>query len=98
MGTMAGKVERRDAGDDTERLAYGPAIDAGAHLLGVLAFEQLRDAGGELDDLEPARGFAFRVGKDLAVLAVDGGGYVIEAALKDFAEAKEHARAAQRRP
>ena len=64
-----GKVERRDAGDDAERLAHGPAIDAGADLLGELALEQLRDAGGELDDLKAARGFALRVGEDLAVLA-----------------------------
>ena len=36
-----GEVEGRDAGDDAERLAHGPGVDAGADLLGEFAFEEL---------------------------------------------------------
>jgi hypothetical protein len=48
------EVERRDAGDDAERLADRVDVDAGRDLLGELALEQVRDAAGELDDLEAA--------------------------------------------
>ncbi len=46
------EVERRDAGAHAERLAHRPAVDAAADLLGELALQQMRDAAGELDDLE----------------------------------------------
>ena len=89
MGTMAGKLNGRDAGDDSEGLADGPAVDAGADLLGELALEELRDAGGELDVFEAAGGFASGVGEDLAVLAGEERGNLVEAPLEDFAEAEE---------
>jgi hypothetical protein len=50
-------------------LSHGPAIDIGAYLLGVFPFEQLRDAGRELDHFETSSRLAFRIRKDLAVLA-----------------------------
>ena len=68
------EVERRDAGGDAERLAQRPAVDAAADRVAVLALQQLRDAAGELDDLEPARDLAARIGEHLAVLARDEGG------------------------
>ncbi len=46
------EVERRDAGDDAQRLAEGEHVDVGRRLVGVLALQQLRDAAGELDHLE----------------------------------------------
>ena len=92
-----GEVEGRDAGDDAERLAHGPGVDAGADLLGELAFEELGDAGGVLDVFEAAHDFAFGVGEDLAVLAVEEGGDLVHAGLEDVAEAEEDAGAAERR-
>ncbi len=96
-GDHGGEVEGRDAGDDAEGLAHGVAVDAGADLLCEFALEKLWNAGGELDDLEAAGGFALGVGEDLAVLAVDERGDLVEAALEDLAEAEEDAGAAQRR-
>ena len=62
------EVERRDAGDDAERLADRVDVDAGRGLLGELALEQRRDAARVLDHLEAARDLADRVGEHLAVL------------------------------
>ena len=97
MRHHGGEVERRDSGDDAERLAHGPAVDAGADLLGELAFEELRNAGGELDVFEAAHDLASCVGEDFAVLAGEERGDLVHAALEDFAEAEEHAGAAERR-
>ena len=62
------EVERRDARDDTERLADLEDVHAGRRLLGETALEQVRDAGGELEVLEPAGDLTQRVRGDLAVL------------------------------
>jgi hypothetical protein len=97
QGDHGGEVEGGDAGDDAEGLAHGVAVDVGADLLGEFAFEEVGDAGGELDVFEAAGGFAAGVGEDFAVLAIDEGGDFVEAALEDFAEAEEDAGAAERR-
>ena len=97
QGDHGGEVEWRDAGDDAERLAHGPAVDAGADLLGELAFEEVGDAGGELDVFEAAGGFASGVGEDFAVLGGDEGGELVEAPLEEFAEAEQDAGAAEGR-
>ena len=65
------EVERRDAGDDPERLPDVVDVDVGGGLLGEPTLEQLRDAGGELDVLEAAGDLAERVGVHLAVLGRD---------------------------
>ena len=52
------EVERRDAGDDAERLAERVRVDAAGDLVVELALEQLRDAAGELDDLAAAHHLA----------------------------------------
>jgi hypothetical protein len=96
-GDHGGEVERGDAGDDAEGLAHGVAVDAGADLLCEFALEKLWNSCGKLDDFEAAGGLAAGVGEDLAVLAVDEGGDLVEAALEDLAEAEEDAGAAQGR-
>ncbi len=96
-GDHRGEVEGGDAGDDAERLADGPGVDAGADLLCEFALQKLWDSGGELDVFEAAGGFAAGVGVDLAVLGGDEGGDLVEALLEDLAEAEEHAGAAERR-
>ncbi len=63
--------------DDAERLADRVDVDAGRDALGEAALEQVRDAAGELDDLEAAGDLAERVGEDLAVLGGDDRGEVV---------------------
>src|SRR5690606_1601871 len=63
------KVERRDAGNDTQWLTHGVDVDAWASAFGVLALHEMRDAGCELHDLDAALDVALRVGDGLAVLA-----------------------------
>jgi len=91
------EVEGRDARHHAQRLAHGPVVDAGGDLLGVVAFEQLRDAGGELDDLDAARDLALRVGEDFAVLGRDHVGQCVPVLVKQLQELEHHACTAQRR-
>jgi hypothetical protein len=65
------KVEGRDTGDDAKRLANLIDIDATAGLLSVAAFEQVRNAAGELNVFKAARNFAESVGDGLSVLEAD---------------------------
>ena len=95
-GTMAGKLKGVMPATTPSGWRMDQRVDAGADLLGVFAFEELRDAGGELDVFKAARGFALGVGEDFAVLAVDECGDFVDALLEDFAEAEEHACAAER--
>ena len=83
------EVERRDAGDDAQRLEHGVDVHAGGHLGRVRALEQVRDAAGELDVLEPARHLAGGVAQHLAVLGRDGGGQVGRGPADQVAQAKE---------
>ena len=93
----AGEVERRDPGDDPERLAQRVAVDVGADVLGDLALQQMRDADGELDHLEAAGHFAERVVVGLAVLGRDQLGDLVGVLHQQELELVEDARAAQRR-
>ena len=93
------EVERRDAGDDPERLPDGVAVDVGRHVLGELALEEVRQAAGELDHLESAADLAHRVRQHFAVLARQDLGEVALAALDELAEGEEDARpGSERRP
>ena len=56
------EVERGDAGDHAERLADRVDVDAATGALGELALEQVRDADGELDDLDAALDVAVESG------------------------------------
>ena len=67
------EVERRDAGDDADRLQHRVHVDAARHLGAVRALEQVRDAARELDAVEAAGDLAARVVEHLAVLAGDRG-------------------------
>ena len=71
------EIERRDAGDDAERLAQRIEVDAGAGAFGVFALQQMRDAAGELDHLEAALDVALGVGEGLAVLGGQQPGEVV---------------------
>ena len=90
------EVERRNPGDDAERLAQGMAANPRADVLGDFALQQLRRAGGELDHLDPARSRP-GVGVDLAMLGGDGLGEPRLVLLQQPQEAVEDAGAAQGR-
>ena len=68
IGTMAGKLNGVMPGDHAERLPDRVRVHAGGHVLREAALEQVRDAAGELDDLEAAGDLAGGVRGDLAVL------------------------------
>jgi hypothetical protein len=91
------EVERRDAGHHAQRLAHGPVVYAGGNLFGVVALEQLRNAGGEFHNFDAAGDFALRVGEHLAVLGGDHAGQVVAVLVEQFQELEHDARTAQRR-
>jgi hypothetical protein len=72
-------------------------VDAAADAVRMLALEQLRDAAGEFDDLQPALHFAQRIGQGLAVLGGDQRGDVPGVLLHQIAEGEHHPGAALRR-
>ena len=55
----------------SEDVVGRPRIDARTDLLGVLTFEELRDAGGELDVFEAALGFAFGLANGQSIALTD---------------------------
>ena len=87
------EIERRDAGDDAERLAHRVEVDAGAGAFGVLALHQVRDAAGELDHLEAALDVALGVGDGLAVLGREELGEVLDVLLDQLQELEHDPRA-----
>ncbi len=93
----AREVERRDAGDDAQRLARGPVVDTRRNLLGVVALQQLRDAAGKLDDVDTARHFPLRIRKHLAVFGRDDGCELVAVFVHQFEETQHDPRAADRR-
>ena len=92
-----GEIERRDAGDHTQRLAQGMAVDAGADVLGHFALQQLRGGCREFDDFGTALDLALGVRQHLAVLGGDDGGKLVGARIEDAQKLVEDAGAAQRR-
>jgi hypothetical protein len=91
------EIERGDAGAYAQGLAHRPAVDAAADLLGELALHQMRDAAGELDDLQAAGDLALGIGQGLAVLGGDQPRQRVAVAFQQLAEFEQHARAGERR-
>ena len=81
-----GEVERRDARDHAQRLTDLEHVDAGGHLLGEAALQQVRDRRRVLDVLEPALHLAHRVREHLAVLRREDGRDVGLAGLEQLAD------------
>ena len=96
-GHHGGEVERRDPGDDAERLADRVDVDAGRGLLGEVALEQRRDAAGELDHLEPARDLAEGVGEHLAVLGGQDPGDLLATVVDELANPEQELGALRQR-
>ena len=91
-----GEVERRDAGDDAERLAHRIGVDAGAGAVGVFALHQMRHAERELQHLDAALDVALGVGDRLAVLAGQDVGEFVVVFGDQFVEFHQDAGAALR--
>ena len=94
-GTIAGKLNgvipaTTPSGWRSDQLSI-PDAD----LFSELAFEQLRNAGRELDVFQSTRGFALGVGQDFAMLRGDDPGELVHVLLEQLAEAEHHPRAAQ---
>ena len=71
------------------------AVDAAAHVLRLLALQQMRHAAGELDHLDAALHRTGGVGERLAVLLAGKLCQLVAMLLHQFAEAGEDAGAAQ---
>ena len=96
-GTMAGKLNGvMPAQTPTGWRSEWVSID-GPDVPAELAFQVMRDAAGELDDLQPALHLAQRVGMGLAVLGRDGAGDPLGILLDEALEAHHEARALQGR-
>ena len=90
-----GEVERRDAGDDAQRLAQCPVVHAGRHLVSEVALEQLRRTAGELDDVDAACDLALRIGENLAMFGGDHRGDAVLVQVEQLKELEHHPGAAQ---
>ena len=63
----------------------------------MLAFKQVRDAAGELDDFHSANHFSLRVGENFAVFPSDERGQFIVMLFQQCLESKKKSRASKRR-
>jgi hypothetical protein len=78
------KIERRDSGDDAERLPHRIEVDAGSGAFGEVALHQMRNAASEFDHFDAALDVALGVGDGLAVLARQKFSELIVIALHQF--------------
>ena len=97
IGTMAGKLNGRDAGDHAERLAVRPAVDVRPDIAAVLALQEMRDAAGEIDHVDAAGKLAERVFMRLAMLVGDRPCDVVGMTIEKLLEAEHGLDALQRR-
>ena len=95
-GIMAGKLNGVMPATTPERLAQREHVDAGAGGFAEFALQQMRDADGELDHLEPALDVAARVRHGLAMLGRQQPGEGVHVAVDEVDEAHHHAGAALR--
>ena len=87
------EVERRDAGDDAERLRI-ECESMPPETCGVISpLSRCAEPARELDDLQPARDLAARVGEHLAVLARDDRGQLVLVRVEQLAEREQDLRA-----
>jgi hypothetical protein len=90
------EVERRDSGDDTERLPHRVEIDTGPGTFRIFALHQLRDAASKFDDLKPALDIAASIADGLAMLAREQVGELVIFLLDQLHELEHYAGATLR--
>ena len=88
-----GKVERRDADADAERLAHRIDVDTGAGALCIFALQHMRDAATEFDDLQPALDVALGIGDYLAMFGREHLGKLVHIGLYQPLIFEHHPRA-----
>ena len=97
IGTMAGKLNGVMPAQTPSGWRIDQLSTSRADILGELALQQMRDAAGELDDLEPADARSLGVAQHLAVLGGDDGGELVQIGLDQGFEAEHDPGALQRR-
>ncbi len=90
IGTIAGKLNGLMMPTTPSGCRSEYTSTPGRDLLAVLALGEVRDAAGELDDLEAAGDLATRVGEHLAVLGGEDRGQFVFASVQDLAEREQH--------
>ncbi len=65
-------------------------IDPGRYLGAVGTLDQIGDATGELDAVQPARHLSERIGQDLSVLPRDRPGQLFSMLINELPQPKEH--------
>ena len=90
------EVERRDAGDDAERLAHGIDVDAGTGAFAELALQHLRGAATKFDHFQATLNIADRVRHRLAVFGGEQLGERAHFRLHELKEFEHHPSAALR--
>jgi hypothetical protein len=83
------EVERSNPGNDPKRLSKGEDVDASRYLIGVLAFEQVRNSAGELDDLQPALNLAPGVREHLAMFVGNDFGQLVQVPVHQLSKCEE---------
>ena len=91
------EVERRDRGEDADRLADHVGVDPARDVLEVRALHQRGDAGGDLDALDAAPNLAGCVLDRLAVVAGDEERELVQSPLQPVLELEACAGALDRR-
>ena len=70
-GHHDGEVKGCDARHHAQGLTQRPVVDAGRDLIGEVAFEQLWNATGKLNNVDAPRNFTLCIGKHFAMLGGD---------------------------
>src|SRR5581483_7333833 len=86
------KIERCDAGNDSQRLAHRIQVNARSGAFRELTLEQMWDAAGKFDDFKPALDVATRVGNGFSVFGRQKFGKGIELFLNELEKLEHHAR------
>ncbi len=82
------EVERRDRGDDADRLAHHLDVDTRRDTLQVLALQQVRHRRRRLDRLDPPPDLAVRIGEGLAHVGADQRGQFPTPSLQPLPQSK----------
>src|SRR6267378_3748721 len=89
VGDHRWEVEGHDGGDDSERLANLHLVNAGSHVLQVVALHHHGDAASNFDVFDGAAKFGFGFGKGFAVFEGDDASEIVEIFFEKIFQFKE---------